>query len=137
VRADLLGALGGFRDPSLVDRALGLLLSGTFDLRETGPILLGLSSERATRARTYEWVKASYDELTPKLPQQFAAYLPLVGSGFCDAARRDDIDAFFRPRSANLPGGEILLGRALERVEACAALTAAQRPAVAAFLASY
>ncbi len=137
IRGDLLAALGGFRDPLLVDRALALLLSGTFDLREAGQILLGLTAERETRERTYEWVKASYDELVPKLPQQFAAYLPLAGAGFCDAERRADVDSFFRPRSAKLPGGEILLGKALEQVEGCAALTAAQRPAVSAFLAAY
>jgi alanyl aminopeptidase len=137
VRGLLLEALGEFREPALVERTLAMLLARRFDARETGQTLQALASDRLTRARTYEWVKASYDRLVEQLPQRYASYLPYVGAGFCDAERRADVAAFFGPRVGGLPGGEQLLEETLERIEVCTARRAANAAGVAEFLAAY
>lgn len=137
VRGLLLAALGEFREPALVERTLAMLLSRRFDARETGQTLQALSSDRLTRARTYDWVKSSYDRLIEQLPQRFASYLPFTGAGFCDAEKRADVATFFGPRVGALPGGEQMLEETLEYIEVCAARREAHAAGVEEFLDAY
>ena len=134
VRGALFRALGDFRDPALVERALALVISGRFDVRETAPILQTLSADRLTRQRVYDWVRENYDRLAAAMPQRFTAYLAYTGSGLCDAARRGEVDSYFRPRLAGLPGGAQTLEEALDILDVCAARKTALGPGVAAYL---
>ncbi len=134
-RRALIGALGRFRDPAAIDRALGLVLSGDFDVREASPLMFGLSAERAARGRILDWIEANHEQLVARLPGQFLAYLPYLAIGSCDAATRARAEAFFGPRAAAAPGGEIHLTRALESLDQCIARRAAQQQAVSEFLA--
>lgn len=137
LRGTLLGALGRFREPALVERSLALVLADDFDIRESGGLVYALAFDRATRDRVFPWVRANYDALAAKLPAQWVAALPYLALGSCDAAARAEADAFFRPKAAALPGGEILLARALDALDVCIARRAAQSDAVAAFLEGY
>jgi alanyl aminopeptidase len=134
-RRALIGALGRFRDPAAIDRALGLVLSGDFDVREATPLMFGLSAERAARGRVLDWIEANHEQLVARLPGQFLAYLPYLAIGSCDEATRARAEAFFRPRAAAAPGGEIHLTRALESMDQCIARRSAQQQAVSEFLA--
>jgi alanyl aminopeptidase len=137
LRGTLLGALGHFREPALVDRALALVLADDFDVRETGTLVYALAFDRATRDRVFPWMRSNYDALAGKLPAQWVAALPYLALGACDEAARAEADAFFRPKAAALPGGEILLARALDALDVCVARRAKQADAVAAFLEGY
>jgi alanyl aminopeptidase len=137
LRGTLLGALGHFREPALVDRALALVLADDFDVRETGSLVYALAFGRDTRDRVFPWVRANYDVLAAKLPAQWVAALPYLALGACDAAARAEVDTFFRPKAAALPGGEILLARALDALDVCIARRSAQSDAVAVFLDGY
>jgi alanyl aminopeptidase len=137
LRGTLLGALGRFREPALVDRALALVLADDFDVRESGSLVYALAFGRETRDRVFPWVRANYEALAAKLPAQWVAALPYLALGACDAAARAEVDAFFRPKAAALPGGEILLARALDALDVCIARRAAQSDAVAEFLEGY
>jgi alanyl aminopeptidase len=137
LRTEILAAIGSFRDPALVERALALALSGRFDLREGNRVLWNLSRNRETRGPLFAWMRDHYDALAQKMPEQYVAYMPFSAAGFCAPADRKAIDDFFRPREQKVPGGEIILGQVLDIVDICIARQAAQERAVSEFLSRY
>jgi alanyl aminopeptidase len=138
VRRDILGALGRFRDPAAVEKAIALLLSGKFDIREaTFSILWPLSGDRHTRDRVFDWVKSSYDGLATALPEQYAAGLVWAGAGYCDEAKKAEIRAFFEPRYRQVTGGPNNLEKVEDIVGICIGRKAKQGRGVEAFLKAY
>jgi alanyl aminopeptidase len=133
-RRHLIDALASFRDPALVRDSLALALSEDLDPRLSirlffqDPRMLGV---------TYDFVKDRFDAILARLPGELRGFTPRVGSGFCDEARRADVDAFFKPRIAELTGGRRSLGQTLESISLCAALRKAQEAHLAAFLKRY
>ncbi|MEO8277688.1 MAG: M1 family metallopeptidase [Thermoanaerobaculia bacterium] len=136
-RRQILEAIGRFRDPAAVDEALALVLSGKFDIREASTILWTLSGERVTRQRVFEWVKTSFDPLSKAMPEKWAAGLVLTSAGFCDAAQREKIAAFFGPRESKLAGGDINLAKTLDLVGICIGRREKQEAGVSSFLQAY
>jgi alanyl aminopeptidase len=67
----------------------------------------------------------------------FAAYLPMVGAGFCSAPERAEVEAFFKPKVEGYAGGPRILAQALERIDLCIARRAALGPSLAEFLKRY
>lgn len=134
-RASVLAALGRFTDPVLLDRALEVLLSGEFDLREAVSILYGpfwWSVE--TRDRAWQFLKDHFDELAPRLREDEAVGLIFVIRSFCDEAQRADAEAFLRPRVATIDGGTPVLEEHLERIDLCIAARRRDEPGIIEFL---
>src|SRR4030095_4537574 len=85
----LLGSLGAFHDPAIVDKALAIVRGTEFDLRDTRGILFGVLGDRETRDLGIAFVTAHIDELLARLRDDEAA--GLLGSlvwPFCDRDRR-------------------------------------------------
>jgi alanyl aminopeptidase len=136
-RRKLLTALGGFRDPASIDRALGLVLSGDFDIRETQALFTGINSEPAGREKSFAWLKGNFDVFAKMIPHQLLGRLPAFANTFCDEKNRADVEAFFDERKIQqYDGGTRTLAQTLERIQLCAAYRAAQAPSVHAFLSS-
>jgi aminopeptidase N len=139
-RQHLLEGLGSFRTADLVPRALAITLEPEIDARESLWLLFSISSDPDTRASAYEFVKAHIDELTARAPRgsvfDVASFLPFVGAGFCDAQRRQDVEAFFAPRVQQAAGGPRNLAQALESIDLCIAQRHVQETSVSAFLSS-
>ncbi len=138
-RRMLLNALGSFTNPALAKRAMGLLLTGDFDMREAfQPLLFGPLDERSTRHLSFEFVKEHIDELLKALPREvgsdFAAALPEVSGGFCDARSRKEIVDFFGPRVKDYSGGERNYAQALEKIDLCIQQRAKLGPEIEKFL---
>jgi len=140
-RRALLGGMGAFRDPALIKANFELLLKGQADPREATGLLFGALQAPGTRAIPFELVRDNYDQLVSKLPDgllgAFAGYLPMVGRAFCDATHREEVDAFFKDRSAKTTGGSRILAQTLESIGQCIAIRNAQEPSVAEFLKGY
>jgi cytosol alanyl aminopeptidase len=142
VREVLLQALGSFRSPEMVRAALDLLLSKDFDPRESFyPLLFGPLADVDTRAVPVEFVKQHLDPLLKRIPREvgedYAAALPTVGGGFCDAKRRDEVDLFFRDRVKDYVGGPRALAQTLEGIDLCIAARKTLTPELTAFLNRY
>jgi aminopeptidase N len=131
----LVGAIASFRDPALVERAIGLFIDGSFDLRTAGRIIEGMFAHPETQERAWAVLEARFDAAVARLPRFVAGYIALTASGFCDAAHRKDADDFLRPRVTKLAGGERSLGQALAQVDRCIALRARNADAVARWFA--
>jgi alanyl aminopeptidase len=139
VRHELLEALGSFRKPALATAALSQLLSKNFDPRESFPSLLfGPLADQETRGLPFEFVKRHLDSLLKILPREsdddYAAVLPEVGRDFCDAQRRDQLQAFFADRVKDYTGGPRILAQTLEGIDLCVAARQRLLPEVTDFL---
>ncbi|MGA7992472.1 MAG: M1 family metallopeptidase, partial [Thermoanaerobaculia bacterium] len=136
-RVRLLGALGLFRDPSAVPLALAVSLSNDFDAREAVTILREAASSRETRAEAWAFLKANFDKLVARLPRESPARFPALVSGFSDAGRRSDVEAFFRDRAPKYAGGPRVLAQTLEQIQLHAALRTSVQDGVSEFLLRY
>jgi alanyl aminopeptidase len=139
-RGILIGGLANFRDPALVKQRLALLLTGEFDFREVmGAFFSGPSPQ--TRRLPFEFVRDNLDALLKVLPRgvgaDFAAYLPMVGAGFCSVPERAELEAFFKPKVDGYAGGPRILAQSLERIDLCIARRQALGPSLAEFLKRY
>ncbi|MGE0639378.1 MAG: M1 family metallopeptidase [Thermoanaerobaculia bacterium] len=136
-RQQILRSLGAFRDPAAVEKALQMILSGKFDIREVAFIFFGLSGDRSSRETVLPWVEANYDKLLAAMPEQYTAALSFTGVSFCDAAHRREIETFFGPRSAKLTSGTNNVERALDMIDVCIGRKATLGKGVEQFLAPY
>lgn len=136
-RGMLFFALGNFRDPALVREALGLLMDGTFPLRDSWGLLFGVINKRQTRPIGYAFLKENFDKLTAGLGASEAQGLFNVPGFFCDKAARDDAQAFFTPRASHVDGAPLVLTRSLERADLCIAVWERDQAAITAFLKRY
>jgi len=136
----LIGGMANFRDPAIVKQRLGLLLTGEFDLREVMTSFFSAPSPQ-TRRIPFEFVRDNLDAILKILPREvgsdYAAYLPMVGGGFCNATDRAELAAFFQPKVEAYSGGTRMLAQALERVDLCIARRAALGPSLTEFLKRY
>jgi alanyl aminopeptidase len=139
LREELLEALGSFRDPTIAAAALDLLLSKDFDARESFyPLLEGPLSFEETREVPFEFVKQHLAELLKILPREvgedYAAVLPSMGKGFCDAKHRAELDSFFADRVKDFTGGPRVLAQTLEGIDLCISARKTLTPELSAFL---
>lgn len=134
----LLGALGSFQDPALVTRAQALIFSPDFvPMQAIFGILFGQTQSRKTREAAYAYMKTNFDALVAKLPKEVGSNLIYLGASFSDAEHRADLEAFFRPRLAQLPGAPRVLDQVLESMSLNIANREAQQAQVVAFLKAY
>jgi len=131
----LLSALGGFGDPTLVARALGLVLAGGFDLRESRAILLAAAGERETRAQAWSFIQEHVDALLGGMRSDEASrFIGRVGGLFCDDGKRREVAALFEPPAATIEGARYELAQALDEIDRCVRTQARIAPSAAAFL---
>jgi alanyl aminopeptidase len=139
-REILIGGLSNFRDPALVKQRMAMLLTGEFDLREVLGAFLNAPWPE-TRRLPFEFVRQNLDALLKKLPREvgadYAGYLPEVGSGFCGASDRAELQAFFQPKVDQYAGGPRILAQTLERIDLCIARRHALGAGLAEFLKKY
>ncbi|WP_068071072.1 M1 family metallopeptidase [Novosphingobium lentum] len=125
-RPNALGAIGSSGD---ADTATWLL-DGFKDDRLRASERLGLISDVITTSETreqgYQWMKRHLPELLGGSGGIFfASRLPGLLSGFCSAARADEMEQELRPKFAGKTG-ELELERTIERVRDCGVLKQAR-----------
>lgn len=136
-RRRIFEALGAFRDPALRRRAFGLLLDPDVDPREAVAVLFGAVREGVGRQAAYDFLTRNFDAIAARLPVDWSGRLIGIASGFCDEAHRRDVESFFGPRTASLPGSPRILAQTEEKIGLCEAATAGQLPGVEKFLKKY
>lgn len=133
-RNDLFSAFGSFRDPALIDAALGLVMSEELDIREAMRIVWTLSGDARRGRYAYEFMKRNFDALVARLPRDSAAQFPYFGRKLCDQAARDDMAIFFRDRIGEYAGGPRNLAQMLESIGLCAEFKSRQQGNLVRFL---
>ncbi len=138
----LIGTLGQFSDPQLLNRSIVLAFDGTFDIRMSGGIVFSMLREPGTAEIAYQYVRAHYDQIKSKLPQavdqNFAAFFPVLASAStCSNEGEAQAKAFFEPRMKDVVGGPRQLASSLEQIHLCAVAKPAAEKQIAGFLAIY
>ena len=133
-RRALYLALGSFEAPEIASAALALVLDPAHEYREVSQILWSVSNTPRGGALAYAFMTANFDALVARAPRDAAAFYPRIGGSFCSAARRAEVEDFFRDRAARYTGGPRILAQTLERITLCAAFKARQQPRLSAFL---
>ena len=82
-------------------------------------------------------IAANFDAMAKRVSRDAPGSWPSFAAGLCGGKDRADVEAFWRDRIANYAGGERTLKQALEQIDLCTGLRAAQQQAVAAFLAKH
>ncbi|MCA9518419.1 MAG: ERAP1-like C-terminal domain-containing protein, partial [Myxococcales bacterium] len=122
-RVMLIRALGGFSEPELMPRSLDLLLDGTLRTQDFPTLTRGIAYRPGAAEASWEWLVAHYDAFVSRLGDKIAPYVPYMGMGFCDAAGRDKVVAFFAARADKAPPGLARnLAVVLESIDQCARL---------------
>ena len=136
-RGALIAALRSFRDPKIVQQAIGLLFDKRLDVREASSFLFSGLGEPETQALAFDFVRDHYDEVLQRLPRDgdfdAAASLPFVGQTFCDEPSRRAFVGFFQDRVRQFLGGPRNYAQVLEGIRLCEAQRAAQAGDVAQF----
>lgn len=135
-RERLVWALGQFRDPALLKRALGLVIGAEFDPRESVRIVWAALRLPTNVPVVYAFVTEHFDAIVARLPRDYGAGFPQVGAASCDASKTKEIEAFFGPRAKTFVGGPRQLAQALEGLAQCSAYRARETPKVREFLAA-
>jgi alanyl aminopeptidase len=132
VRQQVLIAAGATENPAYADRWLALtpqMRSG-----ELITLLHSASNDAVMRIRIWAWMKANYDGLAARLSPEAMAGMPGVMARACDEVSRVELDSFFRPKLAGLPGAARPLALAEEQIDRCIAFKAAKGTEIAAAL---
>jgi puromycin-sensitive aminopeptidase len=132
-RRRMLMALGEFREPALVERALELSLTEAVGTQDVAILLVRMLGNPAAREATWRFVKRRWAKLRRRLPPMLASRpieaLPALGTR---AARRD-VAAFFREHP--VPTAARAVRQALERFDLDAELAARAVPELHRWLA--
>lgn len=132
VRAALVQALASFDDPALYRRTLDLLLDGTLLAQDFRSVLRG--ADRHTLTAAWSWMTSSYARIIEQIGRPVAARLPLIASGACTIAERDQVKAFFADPAHAPEGTAKNLSLVLEGIETCVRLRAAIQAPLRAWL---
>ena len=132
-RDRLLGALAGFRDPTLVKRSLDLVMDGGFEILDSVALLWGATGTRTGRRLAFAYVRANYDKLAAKLPEEWRASLVGIGAD-CTPEALAETEAFFGPRTPKERGGERAYKNTVEGMRLCVARRAADLASFGEFL---
>ncbi|MFI5366051.1 MAG: M1 family metallopeptidase [Candidatus Binatia bacterium] len=133
-RSILLSGIGGFRDPTLFKRSLDLYCTDTLRVNELGDVMDHARDAALLQAEAFAWLSDNFERVAAKLGDDGASALPSVGGGFCDAAGRDRVQAFFAVPAHQRPGSARTLAQTLEGIDQCIRLRARATQPVTAFL---
>jgi alanyl aminopeptidase len=136
-RTQILDAMGCFEDLNLASKALNVIMSNDFDIRESLSIGWKMMDHFPTRKLVYDFVTQNFDELKKRLPRDYEAELARVGTVFCNDQNEKGVESFFRPRISKVPGGPRILDQTLEEIRLCSAFRNAQQASFKDFLQSY
>jgi hypothetical protein len=129
-------ALGSFRDPALLDRAMALALDTRLGTRESSTPLEQALQVSATSPAALAWLARNADALAERHPPEYQGYWPAWARAACTDAERAQFVSIFETRAKGLDAGPRVYRDALEKIDACIAAAKVQRAPLNAFLAA-
>ncbi|MFO1303346.1 MAG: M1 family aminopeptidase [Burkholderiales bacterium] len=133
-REDVYRALGAFPDPALLGRALAKLSAGEGSSRYALAALEQSLEDDATRTHALAWL-AAHPEAWSGIPPEQYGYVAYWARNACTRAGRAQFTSAFEAKLIGSDGGAPRYRNALERIDQCIALRAAQQATFNAFLA--
>jgi puromycin-sensitive aminopeptidase len=113
-------ALGDFRTPALVDRALALALSDAVPTQDVAILLARMLGNRASRERAWSFLRRRWSALRKRMPPMLVTRVVEATSALQTPAAKREVKAFFAAHP--LPTAARALKQTLERFDLNAAL---------------
>ena len=134
-RKEMFSALGAVRDVKQQTLALGLVLDGRVDMRES-LTMLGQGSTDALRANAQQFFRDHADEILRRMPHDETRGPGLSGvfTATCKAERRDEIVAYVTRTFGTLPGGPHKVKESIEAMDQCIARRKILEPEIRGWL---
>ena len=130
---EALGLLSEFESPELAKRSLDYDLSGKIRNQDFAfQLAIGLRID-ANRERTWNFIKANWDQVEAQLTTTSGGDLVSSTGSFCTAGARDDVQSFFATHK--VAAAERALKSAIERINGCIEFRALQEPKLKEWLA--
>ena len=133
-RDDVLAALGWFRQPALLERAMALSLDSALSPRESTRPLSTALGQVATRAVALAWLERNIGALAARVPAEMQGYWPKWLASACSADERARYVALFETRVAKQDAGPRSYRESLEEIDLCIAARRIQQAPLNAYL---
>jgi aminopeptidase N len=121
-RVIAIRAMGLFDDPVVLRKAFDLALGDELKLSEWRYLFGTAAGHRAARPVLFAWEKENWEKLRARAPQSLGRGMVDVAGTMCNAAERDDAQAFFAGATQGMEGVKRPLDEALESAGLCMAL---------------
>ena len=107
------------------DSVMALAVAGKIRSIELYVVLRGFMQRPDTRERAAEFIDKHFDIAMTSLPKVARTRIIDLFDSYCDAADAHKVEATFRPKLAQLGGGDLNIRKTEEAIRVCAALKAA------------
>jgi len=112
-RGIYLGALGGFEDQAVREKALAYVLEGPLRPNEIFEIPNQIRTTNQGADLVFDWLLGHYDVVTTRMPPIWLPFMPIVGNG-CDLNRMEKAKVFFAEPEVKVDGTD----KQMDKVEA-------------------
>lgn len=133
-QTEALFTLPTFTDRALVQRTLEYAVGGKVRNQDSWILLSSLLQRPETRVQAWTYIKANWDKVRAQFTTSSGNRVVSAAGAFCSAADRTDVQQFFA--SHPVQASERALRDALDSIDTCTRVRAAQQPGLQAWLAT-
>jgi aminopeptidase N len=123
---EFLKLLTQFHSPVLVVRTLEYAVSGQVRNQDSWILMAIELSQRQTRDIAWEWMQKNWSRVQGQFTTASGANVVSATGSFCSQSRRDEVASFFAIHK--VASADRTLAKALDSIDACVKLRAAQEP---------
>jgi aminopeptidase N/puromycin-sensitive aminopeptidase len=126
LQVDALHTLTRFQRPELVTRTLEYAVSDEVRSQDRWMLIARLLARRETQDAAWAFVEQHWAEMERKATENSGARIVGATGAFCSVERRDEVTSFFAAHP--VASAERTLAKAVDSINDCVALRAAQEP---------
>ena len=129
---NVVGALGHFRDPKLVERVLELATSDETRNQDAAGFISSILSNPSNQQVAWNWVKAHWPAVEKKITMSSGSGIVDATRNFCSTEMRDEVQGFFGEHK--VPSAERALKQSFEDISTCSKSRARLQTELSAWL---
>ncbi len=130
-----LRALTWFQTPELTQRTLEFAVSDDVRSQDSWGLIALLLERRETQEQAWKFVREHWSQIEHKATAGSGAHIVEAAGSFCSVEKRDEVASFFAAHKVD--SAERTLAKALEKIDDCTQLRAAQEPELHAWLTAH
>ena len=124
-----------FHDPKLVVRTLEYATSGAVRNQDSWILIALELNQRQSRDLTWAWIEQHWDKVQAQLTTASGGDLVAATGSFCTVDKRNEVATFFATHKVE--AADRALAKALDSIDDCVRLRAAQEPKLKAWLTAH
>jgi aminopeptidase N/puromycin-sensitive aminopeptidase len=133
-QSDALRTLALFREPAFVTRTLDYAVSGQVRNQDSWIPIAMLLGGFDTHEQTWTYIQQNWDKVHAQLTTNSGSRIVNAAGSFCSVEKHDEVAAFFATHKVD--AAQRTLAKALDNINDCMHLRAAQEPSLHQWLAT-